>query len=133
MTRRFKRIEHMKCAPEIKNLFKNGKKVSMYGAKLFFMPNEFGFNRIGFPLPRGYGNAVQRNRAKRFSREAFRILKAHLNTGFDMLLLVYPTSENDSFRSRCVQLRTLCEKAELIKSGSELPEEFFPSGSPVVN
>ena len=129
MTRRFTRIEHMKSAPEIKNLFKNGKKVSMYGAKLFFMPNELGFNRIGFPLPRGYGNAVQRNRSKRFSREAFRILKTHLNTGFDMLLLVYPTSENDSFRTRCVQLRTLCEKAELIESDSELPEEFLPVNS----
>ena len=127
MTRRFTRIEHMKSALEIKNLFKNGKKVSIYGAKLFFMPNNIGFNRIGFPLPRGYGNAVQRNRAKRFSREAFRILKAHLNTGFDMLLLVYPTSENDSFRSRCVQFRTLCEKAELIKPDSDLPVEFLPA------
>ena len=127
MTRRFTRIEHMKSALEIKNLFKNGKKVSIYGAKLFFMPNNIGFNRIGFPLPRGYGNAVQRNRAKRFSREAFRILKAHLNTGFDMLLLVYPISENDSFRSRCVQLRTLCEKAELIKPDSDLPVEFLPA------
>ena len=119
----------MKSAPEITNLFKKGKKVSIYGAKLFFMPNELGFNRIGFPLPRGYGNAVQRNRSKRFSREAFRILKTHLNTGFDMLLLVYPTSENDSFHTRCVQFRTLCEKAELIESGSELPEEFLSVNS----
>lgn len=115
MTRRFTRIEHIKSAPEIKNLFKNGKKVSVFGAKLFFLPNELGFNRIAFPLPRGFGNAVERNRAKRFSREAYRILKAHLNTGFDMLLLVYPNSEKDSFSARCVQFRTLCEKAELIK------------------
>lgn len=114
---RFKRVEHIKNALEIKNLFKNGKRVSIFGAKLFFLPNNLGFNRIGFPLPRGFGNAVQRNRAKRFSREAYRILKTHLNTGFDMLLLVYPSSEKDSFSTRCVQFRTLCEKAELINSG----------------
>jgi len=127
MTKRFRRIEHMKSALEIKNLFKNGKKVSIFGAKLFFLPNVLGFNRIGFPLPRGFGNAVQRNRAKRFSREAYRILKAHLNIGFDMLLLVYPPTEKDSFHSRCVQFRTLCEKAELLKSDSvdEIPKEFF--------
>lgn len=127
MTRRFTRIEHMKSALEIKNLFKNGRKVSMFGAKLFFLPNNLGFNRIGFPLPRGFGNAVQRNRAKRFSREAYRILKTHLNIGFDMLFLVYPSSEKDSFRTRCVQIRTLCEKAELIKSDSMdvLPKEFL--------
>lgn len=131
MTRRFTRIEHMKSALEIKNLFKNGRKVSMFGAKLFFLPNNLGFNRIGFPLPRGFGNAVQRNRAKRFSREAYRILKTHLNIGFDMLFLVYPSSEKDSFRTRCVQIRTLCEKAELIKSDSMdvLPKEFLEINS----
>lgn len=131
MTRRFTRIEHMKSALEIKNLFKNGRKVSMFGAKLFFLPNNLGFNRIGFPLPRGFGNAVQRNRAKRFSREAYRILKTHLNIGFDMLFLVYPSSEKDSFHTRCVQIRTLCEKAELIKSDSMdvLPKEFLEINS----
>ncbi|MFA6856702.1 MAG: ribonuclease P protein component, partial [Treponema sp.] len=69
--------------------------------------------RIGFPLPRGYGNAVQRNLSKRYSREVYRLFKTHLNTGYDMLFLAYPG--NDSFSSRCVQFRLLCEKAGLIK------------------
>jgi len=111
----FKREEHIKRPVDFKNLFKNGKRVSISGAKLFYMPNELEFNRIGFPLPRGFGNAVKRNRAKRFSRETYRNFKAHLNTGYDMILLVYPTSEKDSFSTRCVQFRLLCEKAGLIK------------------
>ncbi len=113
-SQRFTRDERVKRAVEIKNLFKNGKKVSTGGAKLFFLPNNLQYNRIGFPLPRGYGNAVERNRSKRYSREAYRINKTCLNTGFDMLLLVYPDSENDSFHSRCVQFRTLCQKAGLL-------------------
>ncbi len=111
----FSRLERVKRAKDIRNLFKSGKRVSVSGAKLFFAPNELAFNRIGFPLPRGFGNAVARNRAKRFSREAYRLLKAHLNLGFDMLLLVYPDPDKDSFDARCAQLRTLCEKATLIK------------------
>lgn len=107
--------EHIKNPVDFKNLFKNGKRVSMVGAKLFYLPNDLGFNRIGFPLPRGFGNAVQRNRAKRFSRETYRNFKAHLNTGFDMLFMVYTKSEKDSFSTRCVQFRTLCEKAGLLK------------------
>lgn len=107
--------EHVKRSVEIKNLFKNGKRVSVAGAKLFFLPNNLSFNRIGFPLSRNFGNAVQRNRAKRFSRETYRNFKRHLNTGYDMLFLVYPPSENDSFSTRCLQFRTLCEKAGLIK------------------
>ncbi|MDD5789430.1 MAG: ribonuclease P protein component [Spirochaetia bacterium] len=107
--------ERIKSASEFKNLFKNGKRASVVGAKLFYLPNGLKFNRIGFPLPRGFGNAVERNRAKRFSREVFRNLKSHLNNGYDMLLLVYPPAEKDSFHSRCEQFQTLCKKAGLFK------------------
>lgn len=115
---RFTREERVKRSGEIKHLFKNGNRVSIAGAKLFFLPNNLPFNRIGFPLPRGFGNAIQRNHSKRLSRESYRSLKAHLNTGYDMLLLVYPSSEKSSFHSRCAQFRTLCEKAGLIKEQS---------------
>jgi ribonuclease P protein component len=114
-SQRFTREERVKRSVEIKNLFKNGNRVSVAGAKLFFLPNDLQFNRIGFPLPRGYGNAVQRNRSKRLSRESYRFIKAHLNTGYDMLFLVYPSSEKSSFHSRCAQFQTLCEKAGLLK------------------
>ena len=111
----FTRIEHIKRAADFKNLFKTGKRASVLGAKIFFLPNNLGFNRIGFPLPRGFGNAVQRNNAKRFSRESYRKLKSHLNTGFDILVLVYPNPETNSFLSRCEQFRTLFEKAGILK------------------
>lgn len=111
-TGRFTREEHMKRPADIQKLFKTGRKVSVQGAKLFYMLNGKNVNRIGFPLPRGYGNAVQRNMSKRFSRETYRFFKAHLNTGYDMLLLVYPG--NDSFHSRCEQFKTLCQKAGLL-------------------
>ena len=117
-SQRFTRDERVKRPVEIKNLFKSGNSVSIAGAKLFFLPNNLQFNRIGFPLPRGYGNAIARNRSKRLSRESYRSIKAHLNTGYDMLFLVYPSSEKSSFHSRCAQFRTLCEKAGLIKKQS---------------
>ena len=109
----FKREEHIKKPADIQKLFKTGKKFSVKGAKLFFMKNDKNINRIGFPLPRGYGNAVERNQSKRYSRETYRFFKAHLNTGYDMLFLVYPG--NDSFLSRCEQFKTLCIKAGLLK------------------
>ena len=112
-TGRFTRAEHMKRPADIQKLFKTGRKVSVQGAKLFYMLNGKNVNRIGFPLPRGYGNAVQRNQSKRYSRETYRFFKAHLNTGYDMLMLVYPG--NDSFHSRCEQFKTLCQKAGLLR------------------
>jgi ribonuclease P protein component len=110
---KFSRKERIKSAIEIRNLFKNGKRIGISGAKLFYLENKIGYNRICFTLPHGYGNAVQRNASKRYSREAYRFVKTFLNTGYDLLLLVYPG--NDSFSTRCVQIRTLCDRAGLIK------------------
>lgn len=112
-TGRFRRNEHIKRPTDIQKLFKTGKKFSTNGAKLFCLENDLGYNRIAFPLPRGYGNAVERNASKRFSRETYRFLKAYLNTGFDILFLVYPG--NDSFLSRCAQFKALCKKAGLLR------------------
>lgn len=109
----FKKNEHIKNPADFKKLFKNGKKASISGAKIFYLENGLEINRIGFPLIRGYGNAVQRNLSRRYSREVYRLLKTHLNNGYDILILVYPG--NDSFSTRCVQFRTLFEKAGLIK------------------
>ncbi|MCH5293174.1 MAG: ribonuclease P protein component [Treponema sp.] len=109
----FKREERIKNPADFKRLFKTGKKISVSGAKLFYLENGLEMNRVGFPLIRGYGNAVERNLSKRYSREVYRLYKSHLNTGYDMLFLIYPG--NDSFSSRCDQIRLLCEKAGLIK------------------
>lgn len=109
----FKRDERIKNPADFKKLFKIGKKISIPGAKLYFLENNLGINRVGFPLIRGYGNAVERNLSKRYSREVYRLIKSHLNTGYDMLFLIYPGK--DSFSSRCDQIRLLCQKAGLYK------------------
>ena len=108
---RFSRNERIKRSADIQNLFKKGKRFSTKGAKLFVLKNEMQYNRIGFAIPRGYGNAVERNLSKRYSREVYRYYKTRLNTGYDILLLIYPG--NDSFRTRCVQFSNLCEKSDL--------------------
>ncbi len=115
VTGRFTKKEHIKRSEDIRKLFKTGKKVSVAGAKLFYKSNGLAINRIGFPLPRGYGNAVQRNASKRYSRETYRFFKSHLNMGYDMLFLVYPEAQNDSFHSRCKTFKILCQKAGLLK------------------
>ena len=112
-TGRFTPNERVKSSEEIRNLFKNGKRITIHGAKLFLSPNDLGKNRIAFALPRNYGNAIKRNRCKRLSREAYRKLKAQLQTGFDMIFLVYPG--NDVYETRCAMLHSLVQKAGILK------------------
>lgn len=109
----FTKKEKIKRPDDIRNLFREGRKISTFGAKLFFRESENSYNRIVFAIPRGYGLSVERNYSKRLSREAYRQIKSHLNTGYDLLLLVYPG--NDSFSTRCEQVRYLFLKAGLFK------------------
>ena len=82
-TGRFTRLERVKRSSDIKKLFKNGNKVSTKGAKFFYLPNQLGINRIAFAIPRGYGNAVQRNKSKRISREIYRHFKMSMKLGYE--------------------------------------------------
>jgi protease-4 len=91
--------------------FADGRKFSCNGAKLFVIQNGLPVNRIAFTFARKYGNAVQRNRSRRLSREVFRLLKARLRSGYDLVLLVYPGG--DTFNNRMEQLEILFQKAGL--------------------
>jgi ribonuclease P protein component len=81
-------------------------------------------NRICFTLPKSFGNAVERNRAKRLGREAFRLLNNRLLNnrllssplcgGNDLILLVYPETEA-ALSGRLKQLESLFNKAGLLK------------------
>lgn len=108
----FTKKERVKQKKDIQNLFKKGSRTSVRGAKLFFLPTELTQNRVIFALPRGYGNAVQRNFAKRLSREVYRKLKNELAQGYDLLFLIYPGNDTISLREN--QIRLLCKKAGLL-------------------
>jgi len=71
-------------------------------------------NRICFTFPRGFGNAVERNHAKRLEREAYRNLKPRLRRGFDLILLAYPEEPVPVFSERMKQLEHLLTKAGLL-------------------
>ena len=110
----FPRQERLKGRDEIREVFSRRKAVSCAGAKLLTLKNGFPHNRIAFTFSRKFGCAVERNRARRVGREAYRHLRGELKTGFDLVLLVYPGK--DDFDSRLRQLTELFRRAGLLES-----------------
>lgn len=96
---RFPRAERLKSPRKIRKVFKEGVCVSCNGAKLFFMRNGEDYNRMTCAFSRGaarFGKAgrrgaqsVVRNRARRLGREAYRHLRLRINSGWDLVLLLY--------------------------------------------
>jgi ribonuclease P protein component len=109
----FTKAERIASKSDIRVLFKCGKKASVSGAKLFFSDNEQEFSRFAVTFPRGYGNAVMRNKTKRLCRESFRRQKKGLARGWDFLFLMFQV-QSESFCARYSQMRELCKKAGLL-------------------
>ncbi|MDR1862539.1 MAG: ribonuclease P protein component [Treponema sp.] len=113
----FPRRERLKGRDEIGEVFSRRKAVSCPGAKLLRKENGLPYNRIAVTFSRKFGNAVERNRARRVSREVYRHLRNYLKPGYDLVLLVYPG--NDNYSRRMKQMGELCKQAGLFKSPLE--------------
>src|SRR6056297_375229 len=103
--------QRLKKRNDISRVFSSAHKVSCFGAKLFYRENGLDRNRLMVTLVRKYGTAVQRNRAKRVTREAYRHMQTSLKTGYDLVVVLYP--HNDTYDNRSRQLQELFQKAIL--------------------
>jgi len=114
----FPQRERLKGRVDIQEVFNRRRVVSCQGAKLFMLKNGLPHNRIAFTFSRKFGNAVERNRARRLGREAYRYLRQKMKPGYDLVLLVYPLGHDD-FSFRMEQFRELLSRAGLFNRIAE--------------
>ena len=77
----------MKKALSFKGLFKNGRYYRNREFSLRALENDLDISRLGISIQsKIFPGAVQRNKAKRLIREAFRKNKYRLNNNYDMII-----------------------------------------------
>ncbi len=77
---RLPKANRLRKPNEFRRVYAKGKRFEGRFITLFIMPSETEFQRLGITASKkAIGNAVQRNRAKRLLREAFRLNKLELN------------------------------------------------------
>jgi ribonuclease P protein component len=76
---RLPKLERLLKPPEFRRVYANGRRIDGRFMTVFILPGEYDFHRLGITASKkGVGNAVQRNRAKRLLREAFRLSRVEL-------------------------------------------------------
>jgi ribonuclease P protein component len=109
---------------EFQQVFKLGKSFAnrqfiIYSLK---MPEQIHF-RIGLSVSKKIGNAVTRNRVKRYLRQAFFELKENIKEGHDYVLIARkPAAEMDFHEVK----KSLIHLLKVAKVLSKLPDENKP-------
>jgi len=116
MKKSLTKAERLKSSSEIRRVFSSKCKVKVPGLAIYCAENDLRYNRIGVTFVKGYGNSVQRNRARRIIKEIYRNRKAELNQGFDIMIVVHPGMDRYSERER--QMISLFQKAGIFAAGT---------------
>ncbi len=88
------------------SLRKSGHRIyTQHGLIFNFQSNNLSYSRLGWTLPRYVGNAVQRNRLKRYCRESSRKLSHKINSLCLDVNIVFAKKGKDQFKNlRCIEV-----------------------------
>lgn len=83
----FPRWEKLRLKRDFDRVFREGKSVQSNFFTVIYVKNNFDFNRIAIVVKRKLGKAHDRNKIKRWIREAYRTMKPELSKGFDIVVI----------------------------------------------
>ncbi len=107
------RLPTLRRRSDFDQAFEHGDSARSDGLRLFARDNGLEHNRYGFIITTRVGNAVTRNRVRRWCRELFRDWAARFKPGHDLVLLVHRQQAAESFDDFRSHLRRACHSLRL--------------------
>lgn len=92
-----KNTQSLKLNRDFRRLYSRGKTVAGGFVVVYFKPNRYSFNRVGFTVGKSVGKAVVRNRTKRLMRESYRLLEDRLSGHSDMVIVARNRAAGKTF------------------------------------
>ena len=93
--RRFLKCHHIRSSADFDKVYAARQRSGDDHLLIFALENNLEWSRIGLSVSRKHGGAVRRNRIKRLLREAFRLCRDELPTGFDFVLIPRQGADSD--------------------------------------
>ena len=91
------RPQRLRRSVDIQRVQRTGHRVRRRLLMMTVIRNGTSQTRVGLTVSRKVGNAVIRNRVKRWLREAIRQQRAHVPSGFDVVVIAHPQAARSSF------------------------------------
>ena len=133
---KFQKMLRVRSRLDFAAVYERGLRISDGCLSLIALPNDRPASRLGLAVSKRCGNAVRRNRLKRRLREVFRLSRAELPTGLD--LVVQPRGDTplklDVLRHSLISLakraaRKLAARSREPQTGSATSKDSMAGGA----
>jgi ribonuclease P protein component len=125
---RFRPHEHLRRPGDFQAVYDRRRSAADGTLVVYARENGLPHSRVGLSVSRKFGGAVVRNRLRRLMREAYRLTRDDLPTGFDLVLV--PRSQDeytlDAFRESLPRLvkqavKKIARDAESPRPAGDVP------------